>query len=57
MLVGTWYIIQEGRSYRVGNEVDKYEEKTIGAKRRGKINPDYLSYEAWVAKHSRGRKE
>lgn len=57
MLVGTWYIVQEGRSYRVGNEVDKYEEKTIGAKRRGKINPDYLSYEAWVAKHSRGRKE
>ncbi|KAL2017509.1 hypothetical protein VTK56DRAFT_2001 [Thermocarpiscus australiensis] len=57
MLVGTWYIVEEGRSYRVGDEVDKYEPRVLGTHRPGeKVNPDYVRYEVWVERHRRAGK-
>ncbi|KAK4238974.1 hypothetical protein C8A03DRAFT_43344 [Achaetomium macrosporum] len=51
ILAGTWYIMHEGRSYKVAEEADKYEPRVIGAHREGKVNPDYVSYEHWVETH------
>jgi hypothetical protein len=54
MLGGSWYIWEEGRSYKVAGEVDKYEPKVLGMhKREEKVNPDFVSYEQWVEKHGR----
>ncbi|KAL2128277.1 hypothetical protein VTI74DRAFT_9426 [Chaetomium olivicolor] len=48
ILAGSWYIIHEGRSYKVAAEVDKYEPRVLGRHREGKVNADYVSYDHWV---------
>lgn len=56
MLVGTWYIVEEGRSYRVGDQIDPYEPRVLGTHREGKVNRDYANYEQWVERHHQGRR-
>jgi hypothetical protein len=56
MIAGMWYIMHEGRSYKVAEEIDKHEPRTIGAHREGKVNSDYVSYEHWVETHGLKRK-
>jgi hypothetical protein len=57
MLVGGWYIFEEGRSYKVGDQVSATEPRVVGTHRQGTVNPDYQNYEAWVEKHKRGKKQ
>lgn len=54
MLIGSWYIIEEGRSYKVGDKVGPTEPRVLGTHRQGTVNPDYQNYEAWIEKHKRG---
>jgi hypothetical protein len=56
MLAGTWYIWEEGRSYMVAAEADKYEPRVLGTHREGKVNRDYVNYEHWVENHGKKRK-
>jgi len=51
MLAGSWYIWEEGRSYKVAPEVEKYEPKVVGTHRDGTVNEDYVHYQQWVEKH------
>ncbi|KAK4155743.1 hypothetical protein C8A00DRAFT_31403 [Chaetomidium leptoderma] len=53
MLAGLWYIWEEGRTYIVADEADRYEPRVLGTHREGKVNPDYVSYEQWVERHGR----
>ncbi|KAK3302664.1 uncharacterized protein B0T15DRAFT_497121 [Chaetomium strumarium] len=61
ILAGLWYIVHEGRSYKVAEKADRYEPRTIGAHREGNMNRDYVSYDHWVethglrSKHGHGR--
>jgi hypothetical protein len=53
MLAGSWYIWEEGRSYMVAAEADKYEPRVLGTHREGKVNRDYVNYDHWVEAHKK----
>jgi hypothetical protein len=56
LLVGSWYIWEEGRTYMVAAEADRYEPRVLGTHREGKVNPDYVSYEQWIERHGQKRR-
>ncbi|KAJ4303938.1 hypothetical protein N0V88_001539 [Collariella sp. IMI 366227] len=55
MLAGSWYVVHEGRSYKVFAEADKHEPRLVGAHRGDKVNADYVSYDQWVGSRRTGQ--
>jgi hypothetical protein len=56
ILAGSWYVIHEGRKYKAGDEAGRYDEKRLGLERleKGKVNRDWVGYDAWVAGRGKG---
>lgn len=53
LLVGSWYIWEEGRSYQVAAEAERHAPHDLGTHREGTVNRDYVNYERWVERHGR----
>ncbi|AEO68739.1 uncharacterized protein THITE_42262 [Thermothielavioides terrestris NRRL 8126] len=57
LLGGSWIIWKEGRSYKVADEVDRYEPRVLGTHREGKVNRDYVNYDQWVERHRQQKQQ